>query len=223
MSEPRLGEALRRFQVDLQVLGVGWALVGGLAVSARAEPRTTRDIDVAIAVADDREAESLIRRLRDRGYLDEVVMEHRDVGRLSTIRLTRRGAAVDLFFDVLFASSGIEPEVVEGADTLEVLPGLAVPVAGVGHLLALKLLALRPDRPHERPQDFADIRELLRVASDDDLRRTREALALISARGYDRGKDLAAGLEEQLRQFRHEGHPPEGPFIRRAPRGTPSR
>jgi hypothetical protein len=42
---------LRDVVSDLDGLDVGWALVGGLAVSARAEPRTTRDVDVAVAVA----------------------------------------------------------------------------------------------------------------------------------------------------------------------------
>lgn len=222
MTEPRLADALRRLQTDLRLLDVHWALVGGLAVSARAEPRTTRDIDVAIAVANDHEAEGLIRRLRDRGYLDEVVMEHRDTERLSTVRFTHRGGAVDLFFDLLFASSGIEPEVVAGADRLEILPRLVVPVASVGDLLALKVLALRPDRPQERPQDFADIRELLRVASDLDLDRARRALELVAERGYARGKDLQAEIEERLRQFR-EAHPRDPHLTRRARPGTPSR
>ena len=35
------------------------ALVGGLAVSARAEPRFTRDVDLAVAVVSDDEAERL--------------------------------------------------------------------------------------------------------------------------------------------------------------------
>jgi predicted nucleotidyltransferase len=204
MTEPRLAGAFRRLQVDLRALKVRWALVGGLAVSARAEPRTTRDIDVAVAVAGDSEAESLIRRLRDRGYLDEVVMEHRDVSRLSTVRLTHRGGESDILFDLLFASSGIEPEVVAEADLLEILPALYAPVASIGHLLALKVLALRPNRPQERPQDFADIRELLRVAEEEDLRRARAALELIARRGYGRGKHLEMELEEQLRQFRLE-------------------
>jgi hypothetical protein len=43
--------------------GVRCALVGGLAVSARTEPRFTRDADLAVAVASDAEAESLIRAL----------------------------------------------------------------------------------------------------------------------------------------------------------------
>jgi len=40
--------ALRRIAVDLDARGRHWALVGGLAVSARAEPRTTRDVDVVV-------------------------------------------------------------------------------------------------------------------------------------------------------------------------------
>ena len=46
-----LADALIRLDADLRAIRARWALVGGLAVSARAEPRTTRDIDVAIALA----------------------------------------------------------------------------------------------------------------------------------------------------------------------------
>ena len=77
-------------------------------------------------------------------------------------------------------------------------------MAKTGHLLALKVLALRPDRPQERPQDFSDIRELLRVADAREIQRARSALDLISRRGFDRGKDLEAVLEDQLRQFREQ-------------------
>lgn len=38
-----------------------FAIVGGLAVSVRTEPRFTRDADVCVAVDDDREAEDLVR------------------------------------------------------------------------------------------------------------------------------------------------------------------
>jgi hypothetical protein len=113
-----------------------------------------------------------------------------------------RGDEAGVFLDIMFASSGIEREVVAEADLYEVLPGLFAPVAKAGHLLALKVLALRPDRPQDRPQDLIDIRELLAVADDNELRRARQALELISRRGFDRGKDLEAELEEQLRQSR---------------------
>lgn len=202
MTEPYLADAFRRLQVDLRAVGVRWALVGGLAVSARAEPRTTRDIDIVVAVASDREAEEVVVKLRQRGYLDRELMEHRDVDRLATVRLTRRGGEPEIYFDLLFASSGIENEVVAEADLLEVLPGLFSPVAGVHHLLALKVLALRKDRPHDRPQDATDIRELLRVASAQDVQRARRALELISRRGFDRGKELQREIQEQLVAFR---------------------
>lgn len=204
MTEPRLARAFLRLEADLRALGVPWALVGGLAVSARAEPRTTRDIDVAVAVRDDRAAESVVKLLRERGYLDQVIMDHRDIERLSTVRFTRRGDASGVFYDLLFATAGIESEVVAEADVLEVLPGLFAPVAKTGHLLAFKVLALRPDRPQDRPQDFADIRELLSVADEVELQRARGAIELISRRGFDRGKDLDRMFEEQLAQFRDQ-------------------
>jgi hypothetical protein len=204
MIQPRLAEALIRLGADLQAIRAGWALVGGLAVSARSEPRTTRDIDAAVVVADDREAEQVVVLLRNRGYVPDTVLEHTTADRLSAVRLLRRGDEESIFADLLFASSGIEREIVAEADVLEVLPSLFAPVAKTGHLLALKVLALRPERPQERPQDFADIRELLTVADETELRRARQALDLISRRGFDRGKDLIAEFEDQLRQFREQ-------------------
>ena len=73
--------ALRRIVSDLEEAGKPWALVGGLAVSVRVEPRTTRDVDVAVAVAGDSEAEALVRGY-DRGRdlanaLDEAVQRYR--------------------------------------------------------------------------------------------------------------------------------------------------
>jgi hypothetical protein len=41
-----LEAALRRVSADLTRPDVQWALIGGFAVSARAEPRFTRDVDV---------------------------------------------------------------------------------------------------------------------------------------------------------------------------------
>lgn len=202
MSEALLTETFIRLETDLRAIGARWALVGGLAVSVRSEPRTTRDIDIAIAVKDDRDAEKVVRALRNRGYLDEELMDHRDIDRLSTVRFRRRDDDSGVLCDLLFATAGIEEEVVAAAEILEVMRGLHAPVARTGHLLALKVLALRPDRPQERPQDFADIRELLQVADAAELRRAREAIGLISRRGFDRGKDLEALFEDQLLQLR---------------------
>ena len=72
---------------------------------------------------------------------------------------------------------------------------LTVPVARLGHLVALKLLS-RDDR--QRPQDLADLRMLLTRATPTDLTLAREALATITQRGFHRGRELLADLEALL-------------------------
>jgi hypothetical protein len=43
----------RKAVADLDALQVRWALIGGLAISVRSAPRFTKDLDFAVAVADD--------------------------------------------------------------------------------------------------------------------------------------------------------------------------
>ena len=178
--------------VDLRALGVRYALVGGLAVAVRAEPRLTRDADLAISVGSDSEAEDVVLRMQRRGYRVLAAVEQGATGRLATARLTRSADDRSTVTDLLFASSGIEPEIVEHATELEVLPRLVVPVASVAHLIAMKLLA-RDDR--QRPADADDLRALAAVATLVDWREADEAVALIAARGFDRGRDLASSLK----------------------------
>lgn len=169
----RLLGVLARLSADLTKLGAEWAIIGGWAVGVRAEPRTTRDIDVAVAVDSDDSAEKLIRDLRGSGYaLDPVARENTVLGRLAMVRMNLEGINIDL----MFAFSGIEREVVAGAERLELVPGIAAPVASRAHLLALKAAA-------GRPIDLRDVKELLLSASEGDLRLARESLALIAARG----------------------------------------
>ena len=168
-------------------------MIGGLAVSARAEPRLTRDVDLAVAVKSDADAEALLGRLFAKGYLLISSVEQEATGRLATARL-RLGES-GIVIDLLFASSGIEPELVSAAEEIELLPGLKLPVARVGDLIALKLLA-RDDR--RRPQDADDLRALLAEITPTERRRATRSVALISRRGYARGRDLARLLAETL-------------------------
>jgi predicted nucleotidyltransferase len=184
-----LEAALRRICLDLADAQAPFALVGGLAVSARTEPRFTRDADLAVAVQTDAEAERLIRVLQSVGYRVQTLIEQQAAGRLATVRLTRSVEPADPVIDLLFASSGIEAEVVAEAEVIELLPNLRIPVATTAHLVALKVLA-RDDL--NRPQDAGDLRALLRVASNDDIARARTALASIEERGFQRGRDLQA-------------------------------
>ncbi|RMH20366.1 MAG: hypothetical protein D6696_08370 [Acidobacteria bacterium] len=190
----RLERALVRLAGDLNALGARWALIGGLAVSVRAEPRTTRDVDVAIAVASEREAEDLVRGLRARGYrLLPFHFERRD-DRLATVRMIAPGEGDEgVVVDLLFGSAGIEEEIVAAAEVLELSPG-AVPVAAVGHLLALKVLAENDNRPFDR----SDIRALLKVAGPQDVELARRSLELMERRGHGRGKHLLARFDSFL-------------------------
>lgn len=187
---------LRAAALDLADLRLRWALVGGLAVSARTEPRFTRDVDLVIAVRGDQDAEQAVHTLQRRGYGVHALVEEAAAGRLATARLAPRGEdEAGIVLDVLFASSGIEPEIAGSAEPLEILPGLRVPVASVGHLLALKLLS-RDDRT--RPQDQVDLVQLLRVAEPGDIEAARHAVALIHSRGFQRDRDLPRDLERLI-------------------------
>lgn len=190
--------ALRRVAADLAEVHRGIALVGGLAVSARAEPRFTRDMDFAVSVADDREAEHVVFLLRERGYRVRAVLENQLTGRLATVRLLPpHHEDEDALTDLLFGSLGIEAEVVAGATPLDVLPGMSLPVSSIGHLIAMKLLSHDAER---RPRDAEDLLSLLQIASADHLGETRTAIRLITERNFHRGKDLTAELASFLRR-----------------------
>lgn len=188
--------ALRRTMAELSEPPCRFALVGGLAVSARTEPRFTRDVDLAVAVAGDDEAEALTHRLRTAGCRIDALLEQQAADRLAAVRLRFSPPHHATPVDLLFASSGIEPDIVHRAEVLELVPGLTAPVAATGHLVALKVLS-RDDMT--RPQDLVDLRALLRAAADSDLELARAALAAITARGFHRGRDLVAALDNLLR------------------------
>jgi hypothetical protein len=149
---------------------------------------------MAVAVDDDSAAERLVRDLLAEGYTLSATVEH-DNGRLATARLGRDIGGVHIIVDLLFASSGIESEIADAAETIEIAPGLALPVARTGHLIALKLLARDDD---SRPQDLADLRALRRVASSEDIATASAAVHLIMERGFNRDRGLDSLLKELL-------------------------
>jgi hypothetical protein len=191
----RLEAALQNLCQTLARCQEEFALVGGLAVSARAEPRFTRDLDLAVVANDDSAAEGIVHRLLQAGYQVLATVEQDSTHRLATIRLLPPGETSDgIVADLLFASSGIEPELIRSAELIELLPGFVIPVATVAFLLALKVLSLTG----ERPQDLVDIRSLLAVATDVDVGQAREALRWIDQRGFGRGKQLIQEFERLL-------------------------
>lgn len=188
----RLVETLRGISQQLKRSDRAWALVGGLAVSVRTEPRFTRDVDVAVAVASDREAERLVGDLQSSGYRLFQVIEQDATGRLATARLLLPGAdEQDTVVDLLFASSGIEPEVVAAAEPIEVFPSIVAPIPRIGHLIALKLLS----ESEQRLKDRVDLQALLAFCDNTEVDLAREAARLITERGYHRGRDLLDALD----------------------------
>lgn len=187
-------ESLRQLAHDAAALQLRWALIGGFAVSARAEPRFTRDVDACVRVEGDSDAEAIVAALRRRGYTVDSLVEHAYVDRLATVRLWPP-VAFGVVVDLLFASSGIESEITAEAELLEILPGLVLPVARTAHLAALKLLA-RDDET--RPQDAGDLLALKRVLTTSDHDDIRRLVRLIVGRGYHRNRDLVALAEEYL-------------------------
>ena len=189
-------EAVQLAARHLASAEVRFALVGGLAVSVRAEPRFTKDADVAIAVASDSEAEAAVRGLLLLGYRLLADLEQEATGRLATVRLftpdeDREGPIVDL----LFASLGIEPEVVQAATLEEIAAGgMRLPIARTGHLIAMKVLSER----ETRFQDSADLIALIKAAPPAELELARAAIDLMIARGASRGKDLQGTLDRYI-------------------------
>ena len=186
-----LEQELRAASAALSKAGVRFALVGGLAASVRAEVRFTRDIDLAVAVSDDTEAEALVLALHGSGYRPVASVEHDTRGRLATVRLlAQSGIKVDL----LFAASGIEQETVQRATVVRLPLVGEMAVARAEELLAMKILSMA-DR---RLQDRLDAQHLLERGPGVDLGCVRDNLRLIATRGYDRGLDLEARLDSLL-------------------------
>jgi predicted nucleotidyltransferase len=189
----QLFEALAQILSQLETRGARAAVLGGLAVSAWTEPRFTRDVDVAVAVQTDADAERIVRQLRGDGYRLLTAVEQTATGRLATARLLPPGESEEgMIVDLLFASSGIEPEIVDAASPIDIGAGAPVRVARVGHLVALKLLA---HDPITRPQDGLDLRALKSVLDPEEEQRARSACDLITQRGYHRGRNLRGLLD----------------------------
>jgi len=194
MADPTpIEKAVAAIARDLSADGCRYALVGGLAVSVRGEVRFTRDVGIAVAVADDRSAEALVHRLGARGYRPVATVEHESQQRLATARLV---SPLGVKVDLLFASSGIEEEIVARASVID-LPQIGeVAVARAEELLAMKVLSMSD----VRLQDRIDAQHLLRDNPELDLNAVRESLALIRARGFDRGQNLEDKLASVSRR-----------------------
>jgi len=168
----------------------------------RVESRSTRDLDIVLAVTGDRQIDEAVRGLMMRGYQNHPTkpMLQRKDGRLFAMRLVSpaldTGDDTMAIVDVLTGCSGVEPEIVAAAEIQEAMPRVFIPVARSGHLVALKVLA-------GRPQDLQDVRLLLSGMGAADLTLARASLDLIERRGFleDSTRSLQAELGRLLDQL----------------------
>jgi predicted nucleotidyltransferase len=174
-------------------------------MSLQVRPRFTRDIDLAVAVDADADAEALVHGLRQGQYRVVQILEQTAVGRLSLVRVCLPGSeSATPEVDLLFASSGIEREIVAQAVSLELAEAGVVRVARIGHLIAIKVLS----ENEEREQDRADLRALLQVATEAELEIAKSAARLIEERGFNRGKAVGSELQRLLDEMRPQPRVP---------------
>lgn len=180
--DARLWPTLADAVAMLESRGLPTALIGGLAVSLRGQPRMTVDVDLVIA-ADVDDALRLVRDLSATPFMplfdgvEEVVS--------SAFILPLRHRTTGIRVDLAIGMSGFEREAIGRATPITVGAG-SVPVVCVEDLLVMKALA-------GRPQDEADTRGLVDLHRDEiDWDR---CLATAAALGSAVDVDLTTRLE----------------------------
>ncbi len=88
---------------SLKKAGVRFAVVGGMAVSYRTIERFTKDVDIAIAVENDSEAEMVVQTIKGVGYFADTVVEQDEAVRLSTVRMVP-SSLLKTFVSIVFHS-----------------------------------------------------------------------------------------------------------------------
>jgi len=172
--------ALRVLTRALSKARTPYALIGGVAVQLYSrEPRTTADLDIALASYDDIPRAALTAA----GFRHEKRFAHSDNWRAPGTQPRRSRTAIQFIADTL------TPGTVERAETFRVRR-MRIRVAGLQDLILLKLAASEEPqrRPSKRLSDLRDVLALLEEHPELDVRipdaRRRVAQAsLLATRG----------------------------------------
>ncbi len=153
--EPALWPTLADAAQVLETRGIRFALIGGLAVSLRGQPRMTVDVDLVI-LADVDQALRLAQELSSTPFEPLFPGVEEVVARSFILPLRHRATGIRV--DVAIGMSGFEQQAVSRA-TKVTIGDVRVPVVVVEDLLVMKALA-------GRPQDEQDIRGLVAAQRD---------------------------------------------------------
>lgn len=135
-----LNTALADLTHWLQNDKIPFAVIGGVAVGVRGEPRFTADVDVIIGLELD-DALQLINRLHG-SHFEPLFADVAEVVRTSFI-LPLRHVETGVKVDAAIGLSGFEQQLLARATKIE-FAGVSAPVATVEDIILMKLLAGRP-------------------------------------------------------------------------------
>jgi predicted nucleotidyltransferase len=197
-----LSIALKNLVKDLNELMVKYAFVGALAIGARGRTRQTVDIDIAVSILPGDQvssSEELINKLVLREYGINNI--YKDGNSLVMARLFSSKEDFQLVeVDILFELCGIEDEVVESAEMIEIWPSIFAPIATMPALLAMKA---RCQELPERIQDKADlVNQLIPFAKEADINEARRLIKLIEDRGFNEGRNLLLQFDELVNSIK---------------------
>ncbi len=149
---------------------VSGAVIGGVAVSIQGHARYTRDLDALVAINDSRWPAFIARAAKFgfSGRVPDVLGCARET-RMVLLRHEPSGVPLDVSLGCLT----FEEELIERAMPVK-LRRLTVPIASPEDLIILKAIA-------QRPQDLADIDNILSAGHRLDLARIRKTIAIFAA------------------------------------------
>jgi hypothetical protein len=140
---------LRTLAGFFEEIGVGWGLIGGLAMAVLGTARTTLDVDI---VVDGEIQDRLIEFLDSLGY--ETV--HRSTGYSNHVHEDPDLGRVD----VVYVRGETSRQVFNGVEMHRGPAAMSIPVPHPEHLAAMKAYSIKND-PTRTLRELADIRTLL--------------------------------------------------------------
>ncbi len=175
-----LASELQRLRRFLDAWGHPAAVIGGIAVAARAHPRFTDDIDVVIAVpTGDRDRLLQVAATNGYAYDPKETATFMEGGLLRLWGPPGREGGIGV--DLLFSDSPFMDKVLARATVLDA-DGTSLPVATAEDLILLKLEANRP----------ADLEDAIAM---------KDALGEKLDRRYLRDQAEALGITDRVRAF----------------------
>lgn len=147
-----LDELLTIAEHTLSAAGAAHALIGGCARNVYAPPRSTRDVDLAVALTREQYAQ-IASALRGLGFIRHTETRTDDQSATPDVALfsDETGGRIDL----LIAHTDFEHRAIERATVFEFAQaGLRVPVVRMEDLIIYKILA-------GRPHDLMDIEDVV--------------------------------------------------------------